>query len=88
MRILLLSLNYSPELTGIGKYNGEMSRWLVNNDVDDVAGIERLISRWLALTSLEKTEMSGRAKVCYEANFSIESAVGDLDKVLLAVVNK
>jgi colanic acid biosynthesis glycosyl transferase WcaI len=34
MRILLYSLNYSPELTGIGKYNGEMSRWLVNNDVD------------------------------------------------------
>jgi colanic acid biosynthesis glycosyl transferase WcaI len=34
MKVLLYSLNYSPELTGIGKYNGEMSRWLVNNDVD------------------------------------------------------
>jgi colanic acid biosynthesis glycosyl transferase WcaI len=32
--LLIYSLNYSPELTGIGKYNGEMSRWLVNNDVD------------------------------------------------------
>lgn len=28
MKIDLLSLNYSPELTGIGKYNGEMCPWL------------------------------------------------------------
>lgn len=28
MRILLLGLNYSPELTGIGKYSGEMMEWL------------------------------------------------------------
>jgi colanic acid biosynthesis glycosyl transferase WcaI len=34
VKVLIYSLNYSPELTGIGKYNGEMSRWLVNNDVD------------------------------------------------------
>jgi colanic acid biosynthesis glycosyl transferase WcaI len=34
MKVLLYSLNYSPELTGIGKYNGEMSRWLVNNAVE------------------------------------------------------
>jgi glycosyltransferase involved in cell wall biosynthesis len=63
----------------------EAGAGLVEND--DVAGIERLISRWLALTSLEKTEMSGRAKVCYEANFSIESAVGDLENVLCSVVD-
>lgn len=30
-RILLYSINYSPELTGIGKYNGEMAAWLSNN---------------------------------------------------------
>lgn len=30
MRILVCSLNYEPELTGIGKYSGEMSRWLAN----------------------------------------------------------
>ena len=29
MRILLLSLNYLPELTGIGKFSGEMAEWLV-----------------------------------------------------------
>ena len=27
-RILLISYNFSPELTGIGKYNGEMINWL------------------------------------------------------------
>ena len=29
MRILINSLNYHPELTGIGKYTGEMAEWLV-----------------------------------------------------------
>lgn len=29
MRILIYGLNYSPELTGIGKYTGEMAAWLV-----------------------------------------------------------
>jgi len=29
MRILIYGLNFSPELTGIGKYTGEMSEWLV-----------------------------------------------------------
>lgn len=28
MRILIYGINYSPELTGIGKYTGEMSAWL------------------------------------------------------------
>jgi colanic acid biosynthesis glycosyl transferase WcaI len=28
LRILLYSLNFSPELTGIGKYSGEMAQWL------------------------------------------------------------
>lgn len=28
MRILINSINYSPELTGIGKYTGEMAEWL------------------------------------------------------------
>lgn len=29
MRILLYGINYFPELTGIGKYSGEMAEWLV-----------------------------------------------------------
>lgn len=28
MRILIYGLNYSPELTGVGKYTGEMAAWL------------------------------------------------------------
>ena len=30
MRILIHGINFSPELTGIGKYNTEMAEWLVN----------------------------------------------------------
>jgi colanic acid biosynthesis glycosyl transferase WcaI len=30
-KILLISYNYSPEPTGIGKYNGEMIEWLASN---------------------------------------------------------
>ena len=28
MRILIYGINFSPELTGIGKYTGEMAAWL------------------------------------------------------------
>ena len=28
MRILLIGINFAPELTGVGKYTGEMSEWL------------------------------------------------------------
>ncbi len=31
MRILIHGINYSPELTGIGKYSGEMAEWLAEN---------------------------------------------------------
>jgi colanic acid biosynthesis glycosyl transferase WcaI len=31
MRILIAGINYSPELTGIGKYTGELAEWLVAN---------------------------------------------------------
>ncbi len=30
MRILVYSLNYAPELTGIGKYTAEMVEWLAD----------------------------------------------------------
>ncbi|MEJ2801440.1 glycosyltransferase WbuB [Comamonadaceae bacterium PP-2] len=30
MKILIYGLNFSPELTGIGKYTGEMAAWLVS----------------------------------------------------------
>jgi colanic acid biosynthesis glycosyl transferase WcaI len=31
MRILICGINYAPELTGIGKYTGEMGSWLAAN---------------------------------------------------------
>jgi colanic acid biosynthesis glycosyl transferase WcaI len=34
MKILLYGLNYAPELTGIGKYSGEMCEWLAKNGHD------------------------------------------------------
>ena len=30
MKILIVSTNYSPEITGIGKYSGEMATWLAS----------------------------------------------------------
>ncbi|TMN81311.1 MULTISPECIES: WcaI family glycosyltransferase [unclassified Pseudoalteromonas] len=37
MNLILQSLNYSPELTGIGKYNGEMCPELVKRDLNVTA---------------------------------------------------
>lgn len=34
MRILIYGLNYQPELTGIGKYTGEMCSWLASHGHD------------------------------------------------------
>ncbi|MFL9844940.1 WcaI family glycosyltransferase [Flavobacterium rhizosphaerae] len=34
MRILIFGINYSPELTGIGKYTGEMGSWLAGRGHD------------------------------------------------------
>jgi colanic acid biosynthesis glycosyl transferase WcaI len=31
MRLLIYGINYAPELTGIGKYTGEMGAWLAEN---------------------------------------------------------
>ena len=30
MRIVIHSINYAPEVIGVGKYNGEMGEWLAN----------------------------------------------------------
>lgn len=34
MKVVIYSINYSPELIGIGKYNGEMAEWLADNGHD------------------------------------------------------
>jgi len=33
-KYLVYGINYYPELTGIGKYTGEMVKWMVDNDCD------------------------------------------------------
>lgn len=32
MKILIYSLNFHPELTGIGKYSGELAEWLAKKN--------------------------------------------------------
>jgi glycosyltransferase involved in cell wall biosynthesis len=54
---------------------------------DDVDGVKNLLNRWFELTTKEKLVMTMNAKACYQNNFSIESAVTDLEKVLLNVIN-
>jgi colanic acid biosynthesis glycosyl transferase WcaI len=41
MKILICGINYSPDLTGIGKYSGEMGSWLVKkgHTVDVITGM-------------------------------------------------
>jgi colanic acid biosynthesis glycosyl transferase WcaI len=41
MKILICGINYAPDLTGIGKYTGEMGSWLVKNghSVDVITGM-------------------------------------------------
>lgn len=34
MKLILYSLNYAPELTGIGKYNGELAPYMAKRNVD------------------------------------------------------
>jgi len=41
MKILIFGINYSPELTGIGKYTGEMATWLATNG-HEVAAVTAL----------------------------------------------
>jgi len=52
---------------------------------DDVGGIEVLLNKWLCLSNSERQAMSSMAKACYLENFSIKSAVDDLERVLMAV---
>ena len=55
---------------------------------DDVDGIKTLLERWLSLVDEDKQVMAKNASLCYENNFSIESAVQGLEKVLLGVVER
>src|SRR5688572_23087201 len=75
-RILLISYNFAPELTGIGKYNGEMIEWLVTRGYDcsvltaypyypdwRVQGPYRARRFWYSAESVEATSTNGRLTV-------------------------
>ncbi len=47
MKILLYGINFAPELTGTGKYSGEMAQWLANNGhVVDVVTAPPYYPQW------------------------------------------
>jgi len=48
MRILIHSINYFPELTGIGKYTGEMAAWLASRSAHFM--LEGTSGLWLSET--------------------------------------
>ncbi|HED14092.1 MAG TPA: hypothetical protein ENI62_10660 [Gammaproteobacteria bacterium] len=41
MRLLIYGLNYAPEMTGVGKYTGEMAAWLAarGHEVEVICGL-------------------------------------------------
>lgn len=52
MRILIYGINYAPELTGIGKYTGEMGSWLAQRGEDvDVITTMPYYPEWAVHTS-------------------------------------
>jgi glycosyltransferase involved in cell wall biosynthesis len=53
---------------------------------DDIQGVGKLLQQWFDLTDSEKLVMNEKAKLCYLKNFSIDSAVSDLESVLTATL--
>ena len=53
---------------------------------DNVAGVVKVLSKWLSLNDDESEAMRRNALVCYGDRFSIQSAVHSLEKQLLSVI--
>ena len=49
MRILIHSINFPPELTGIGKYTGEMAEWLASLGLKGDAGLRERTEKCVLL---------------------------------------
>jgi len=52
---------------------------------DTVDGIRCLLEKWLSLSDLDILDMNRNAMSCYHENFSVDSAVADLESALLSV---
>lgn len=55
---------------------------------DTEKGIYQLIAQWFNLSQAQKQSMSANALACYQQNFSIESAIADLNQTLAQVVKE
>ena len=60
MKILVYGINYSPELTGIGKYTGEMVEWMASQGHYRAAVLPGVESRG-ALLKLALPSRRGRS---------------------------
>lgn len=55
---------------------------------DTKKGIYQLVNEWFTMSESNKKNMSENALICYQNNFSIESAIADLTKTLAQVVKE
>ncbi|PWV48813.1 WcaI family glycosyltransferase [Chitinophaga sp. S165] len=71
-RLLLIGGNFAPELTGIGKYNGEMIRWLANNGYDcTVITSFPHYPQWKVQSPYEKSRYWFRKEVAENNNVTV-----------------
>src|SRR5512146_2326686 len=63
MRILVVGLNFAPELTGVGKYSGEMAAWLARRGHDVAVVTTRpYYPQWTRASGLGRRAGGGRAR--------------------------
>ncbi|MCF6407030.1 WcaI family glycosyltransferase [Chitinophaga filiformis] len=71
-RLLLIGGNFAPELTGIGKYNGEMIRWLADNGYDcTVITSFPHYPQWKVQAPYQKSRYWFRKEVADESNITV-----------------
>jgi len=76
MRILIHGINYTPELTGIGKYTGEMADWLASQGHEvRVVTAPPYYPQWRILEGYANTWQTGP---CHPAQTETEAGPGSL----------
>ena len=55
---------------------------------DSVAGVAKLLTKWLNYSTEDKKEFGVKAKKCYQNNFSLDAAIESFQTVLSNVKNK
>ncbi|MEO8404429.1 MAG: WcaI family glycosyltransferase [Chitinophagaceae bacterium] len=86
MKILICGINYAPDLTGIGKYTGEMANWLAENghSVDVITGMP-YYPQWKINAAYKKkwwhTEIMNGVKV-YRCPLYIPKKVSSVKRII------